>query len=166
MITPQNYLKKMTEAIQPKRENEDRVLTIEDFLQDVEFIAPEGFTVDYFIITPEGMEELQDQASDELKENLGFPENPVSEATVMVKKDLQDRQVDLNSSSSATSFIVPALNNGGPKATRTTDDSIFTQGGVIPSISAPFKKEEEEQTVILRESTKVFPKGTKIHMRG
>jgi hypothetical protein len=132
-------------------------LSIKDFLQQMEFITPNGYNIDFFV-TPETSQEVEDRAPEGFDDNFKITSETPENTIVYTKKDLADAQANYTNNASPTDFIAGKLPRDTDKIGKTIDDPIFTQGGKIKSQEKAFVKEDSPEVEILSEASleKVF----------
>ena len=135
---------------------------IKEFLQDVHFIAPDGYSIDYFI--------LPTVEKDEIDHIVPFsqdfdvrPNEHKSVTTVFVKKPLEEIHSD--PLDTQTMIDIP---NKYPKTINDnfewkSNENIITHGGKVDASDRIFKQINEscnQRTLILKERVGRFPRNT------
>lgn len=139
--------------------------TIEDFLKAINFIAPQGYTLEYFIAPQDGSNENNYVAPN----NTGFVGAPsesivpgVTDTVVYTKKDLNDTH-----SFSADPFDLNQVPNAMPKNAPTTTQNPLIGTGQSTLVMTPVKLDRRvgsnTQDVQIKESFMGFPKFTLFH---
>lgn len=156
-------------------------MSLEDFCKSIEFIAPQGTTIDFFI-APETEDKDQSIDRNLSSDDMNLVEKVVSKpsnTTVYFKKDLSTIQNDGSGVFSPISMAGESIVNT-PKIAKTTDDPLFTNGGIIPPNRKLYDKNQQEPVLAqtLKECVKIrknmillekdfgkFKKGTLVVLR-
>jgi hypothetical protein len=139
--------------------------TIEDFLKAINFIAPAGYTLEYFI-TPQ--DENNKENAYVAPKDIGFTSTPsesivpgVTDTIVYTKKDLNDTH-----SFSPHAFDLNAVPNEMPKSVPTTTGTPIATAQAT-TIMSPVKLDRRvgvnDQDIQIQESFMGFPKFTLFH---
>lgn len=168
-------------------ENLTSEMSLEDFCKSIEFIAPQGTTIDFFITPKDENDEQNGGIENSLTENdMSLVDEIISKpsaTTVYIKKGLDEIQNDASGVFSPISMAgQPVVNR--PKIARTTDDPIFLYGGKIGPTKKLYQNEENDQTqtaqlqqiaessmrvvgktIILEKTVGKFKKGTIVNLR-
>lgn len=139
--------------------------TIEDFLKAINFIAPQGYTLEYFITPQDGNNDNGYVAPND----IGFTSAPsesivpgVTDTVVYTKKDLGDTH-----SFSPTAIDLTAVPNAMPKTAPVTTANPITGTGQAITVMTPVKLDRRvtanDQDVQIQESFMGFPKYTLFH---
>lgn len=168
-------------------ENLTSEMSLEDFCKSIEFIAPQGTTIDFFITPKDENDEQNGGIENSLTENdMSLVDEIISKpsaTTVYIKKGLDEIQNDASGVFNPISMAgQPVVNR--PKIARTTDDPIFLYGGKIGPTKKLYQSEENNQTqttqlqqiaessmrvvgktIILEKTVGKFKKGTIVNLR-
>lgn len=168
-------------------ENLTSEMSLEDFCKSIEFIAPQGTTIDFFITPKDENDEQNEGIENNLTENdMSLVDEIISKpsaTTVYIKKGLDEIQNDASGVFNPISMAgQPVVNR--PKIARTTDDPIFLYGGKIGPTKKLYQNEENNQTqtaqlqqiaessmrvvgktIILEKTVGKFKKGTIVNLR-
>lgn len=168
-------------------ENLTSEMSLEDFCKSIEFIAPQGTTIDFFITPKDENDEQNGGIENSLTENdMSLVDEIISKpsaTTVYIKKGLDEIQNDASGVFNPISMAgQPVVNR--PKIARTTDDPIFLYGGKIGPTKKLYQNEENDQTqtaqlqqiaessmrvvgktIILEKTVGKFKKGTIVNLR-
>ena len=135
---------------------------IKEFLQDVHFIAPDGYTIDYFVLPTS-----EDSEIDEIVPDHPFFDtkvNPQKNTTaVFLKKPLEE----LESNPLITQSFIEVPNQypstGYQNAEWLVNKNITQGGGKVMAgdrIFKPINESYSQKTIILKERIGKFPKNT------
>lgn len=168
-------------------ENLTSEMSLEDFCKSIEFIAPQGTTIDFFITPKDENDEQNGGIENSLTENdMSLVDEIISKpsaTTVYIKKGLDEIQNDASGVFNPISMAgQPVVNRS--KIARTTDDPIFLYGGKIGPTKKLYQSEENNQTqttqlqqiaessmrvvgktIILEKTVGKFKKGTIVNLR-
>ncbi len=139
-------------------------LSLLDFCKAIEFIAPQGKSIEYFIEPKEeeekGINAILSNDDFEIIQDI-VPTS--TSTTIYMKKDLADIQNDCSSVFSPASMIAEPLENS-KKLVQTTDDPLMTFGGKIPARKKAVQK-ISENLLVLKEDIGQFKKGILIYLK-
>lgn len=138
--------------------------TIEDFLKAINFIAPKGYTLEYFITPQDGTNNNYVAPND-----IGFTSAPsesivpgVTDTIVYTKKDLGETH-----SFSADPFDLNVVPNAMPKNAPAATTSPIVGTGQAITVMTPVKLDRRvgvnDQDIQIQESFLGFPKFTLFH---